>query len=97
MSDPAIDDGTVEELQKRFRARGLALCGEEFSNVKSCKQGEACEPAKRALLGCMQSKVCEVLHERLQACNSAKQDCSSLLTGMNRCLAFAYASLPPPD
>jgi hypothetical protein len=89
-----VKDSTVEELQKRFRERSIALCGSEFDAVKGCKG--ACEPVKQALLVCMQTKVCEVLHERLQACTEASQQ-ASLQSGMNRCLAFAYASLPPPE
>jgi hypothetical protein len=94
---PPAEDAVVEELQKRFRDRGLALCGSTFDAVKRCKDDASCHDAKVALLQCMQTKVCEVLHERLAACIAGGQDCASLREGMNRCLAFAYASLPPSE
>ena len=64
MSD---DAQVVRELQQRFRERSLALCAEQFHAVTAC-QGTACEDAKRRLLDCMQSRVCEVLYHNLLEC-----------------------------
>ena len=88
-------DKEALEIQQRFRTRSLALCGNEFDAVTSCK-GSACDGAKAELLNCMQSKVCEILHHSLQECVAAKQDCKHIHANLNRCLAFAYSSLPPP-
>ena len=84
------------EIQSRFRERSLALCSNEFAAVTKCRPGSACDVEKQMLLGCMQTKVCEVLYEKLQECTAPKQDCADMVSNLNRCLAFAYSSLPPP-
>eukprot|EP00966_Prymnesium_polylepis_P139223 3216844-Prymnesium_polylepis.2 len=89
-------EGEQREIQARFRERTLALCGNEFAAVTKCRPGSTCDAEKQTLLSCMQTKVCEILHEKLLECTAAKQDCAGMVTNLNRCLAFAYSSLPPP-
>ena len=101
-ADPPSAEETAAEVKRRFTDRSLLLCGGEFLATRRCLDGggSKCDESKQALLGCMQSRVCEVLHGRLQQCTAANEDpeqCAMPRAALHRCLQAAYLSLPEPD
>ena len=99
----AVD--AAAEVKARFLDRSLLLCGGRFLATRRCldassRNPQRCDESKQALLQCMSSHVCEVLHTRVQQCAAAKSDseqCAQSRAALNRCLHAAYLSLPEPD
>ena len=106
MAEPPSAEATAAAVKQRFADRSLLLCGGEFLATRRCidaaagsRKPPACDASKEALLGCMSSRVCEVLHGRLQQCTAANgnpEQCALPRAALQRCLQAAYLSLPEP-